>query len=90
MPPESIKSTQLIKLINKNMVLEKFEGDIKELENKDNWCKFNDKFDLTSSLPSTSGIPSQKTKSKFIANQNSGIIITNVYSISSETHLTSL
>ena len=71
------------------MLIEKFKGDDKELENKDNWCKFNDKFDVMKSAPSTSYIPTTSS-SNFVINQNSGIVITNVYSISSETHLSSL
>ncbi|CAO1388172.1 unnamed protein product [Diamesa hyperborea] len=87
--PQSIKSTQLIKLINKKIVVEKFQGDPKELENKDNWCKFNDKFDMMKSAPSTNYTPTP-TNSNFVINQNSGIVITSVYSISAETHLSSL
>lgn len=71
------------------MVVEKFQGDHKELENKDSWCKFNDKFDMMKSAPSTNYIPTT-SNSNFVINQNSGIVITNVYSISSETHLSSL
>lgn len=71
------------------MVIEKFEGDLKDLENKDCWCKFNDKFDMIKSTATTSYIPTSSS-SNFVINQKSGIVITNVYSISSETHLSSI